>query len=431
MKIRSKNIITVLPIAAQDGLDKYAGIMRYINEHDLDWNLIIDRLDQSRETAPSNVDIESADGTIIDGSAPEAMRKAYIRTSYRPLAAVDWQTLENLSGRRNTVCINADDKAIADAAFKAITSNGRCASIAFMPALRALGWSKLRGRRLQELTRKSDIAFFGLSADRPLEAQLRALPKPAAVFAANDRAAEKVLKAAVREDIAVPQDLSVLGVDNSRFICLHSHPPLSSIQPDFEAAGYKAAAAIAAMLEKRKYERKQTYGVKNVIRRQSLEPFGTAGRLVQRARAIIGDSYTRKERIDEIAARVKVSRRLLDRRFRQITGKSILETITELRIEEACRLLRTTDIPISHICNTCALGSGTYPQRLFRRHMGMTMREYRTQNRQPAAKARQSALPTDCTAAFRYTGSGSGFSIEGFASAKRRSPSAVGLPPPS
>ena len=48
MKIRSKNIITVLPIAAQDGLDKYAGIMRYINEHDLDWNLIIDRLDQSR-----------------------------------------------------------------------------------------------------------------------------------------------------------------------------------------------------------------------------------------------------------------------------------------------------------------------------------------------------------------------------------------------
>lgn len=381
MKTSSRNIIVVLPISAQDGLDKYAGIMRYINEHDLDWNLIIDRLDQARDIAPSNPDIESADGTIIDGAATEAVRETYVRTAHRPLVAIDWQSKEKLAGRKNTVCINADDKAIAEAAFRTITANGRYASIAFMPALRDLGWSVLRCRRFEELTRRSGIQFFKFSNTKPLEAQLRAVPKPAAVFAANDRAGERVLKAAAREDIAIPQDLSVLGVDNSRFICLHSHPPLSSIQPDFEAAGYKAAAAIAAMLEKRRSGLRQSYGVKNVIRRQSLESFGSAGRLIQRAKAIIYDSYTRKEKIDAIAARIKVSRRLLDRRFRQVTGKSILETITELRIEEACRLLRTTDIPISHICNACALGSGTYPQRLFRRRLGMTMREYRKRER--------------------------------------------------
>ena len=82
MKTSSRNIIVVLPISAQDGLDKYAGIMRYINEHDLDWNLIIDRLDQARDIAPSNPDIESADGTIIDGAAAEAVRETYVRTAH-------------------------------------------------------------------------------------------------------------------------------------------------------------------------------------------------------------------------------------------------------------------------------------------------------------------------------------------------------------
>ena len=52
---------------------------------------------------------------------------------------------------------------------------------------------------------------------------------------------------ALSRNIVVPQDLSVIGVDNSRFICLHTNSPLSSIQPDSESAGYKAAAAIDAI----------------------------------------------------------------------------------------------------------------------------------------------------------------------------------------
>jgi AraC-like DNA-binding protein len=51
--------------------------------------------------------------------------------------------------------------------------------------------------------------------------------------------------------------------------------------------------------------------------------------------------------------------------------------------------MQTTDIPISHICNACALGQGTYPQRLFRKRTGMSMREYRKLKRSEAKLMRK------------------------------------------
>ena len=68
---------------------------------------------------------------------------------------------------------------------------------------------------------------------------------------------------------------------------------------------------------------------------------------------------------------------LLERRFRQIVGRSVLDVIQDKRLESVCTLLRTTELPISEICASCSFGSGTYPLRLFKARMGMTMRAYR------------------------------------------------------
>lgn len=375
MKNRPKNIIAILPIAGQDGLDKYSGLVRYVTERDLDWNIIVDRLANFAD-ALSIEEIRGADAVIVDGAAPAETRKSILQTAI-PLAAIDWQIPSRPPRRRRTLYINADDREISIAAQRAINDNGNYAAVAFMPALQDFAWSKRRNRHFCELMRGRGIEVSTLSHGKTLGEQLRRLAKPAAIFAANDRAAQNVLKAARQEGIVVPQDLSVIGVDNSRFICLHTNPPLSSIQPDFEAAGYKAAAAIDAILSGRSAPVRQSFGVKTVVRRTSMEPFGSAGRLVHRAKIIIRDCCTRKENIDSIARRLGVSRRLLDRRFRQIEGKSVLETILEHKIENACNLLRTTDLSISYICSACALGQGTYPQRLFRKRTGMTMREYR------------------------------------------------------
>jgi LacI family transcriptional regulator len=138
-----------------------------------------------------------------------------------------------------------------------------------------------------------------------------------------------------------------------------------------------AAAALHKMILGKRVAKRQKYGVQGIIMRRSLEPSGTAGRLVQRAREIIRDTCLSCDNINLIAQRLGVSRRLLDRRFRQIEGKSVLEAIQEHRIEEACRLLRNTEMSIAEVCATCSFGSGTYPMRLFKKHTGQSMLAYR------------------------------------------------------
>ena len=114
-------------------------------------------------------------------------------------------------------------------------------------------------------------------------------------------------------------------------------------------------------------------------------PARSAGRLVARAMELIKDPKTHITDIESLARQLGVSRRLLDLRFREICSQTVLEAITDIRMERACSLLRSTDLPISEICAASGLGSGTYPMRAFRKRFGVTMGDYRIHNRAVAA----------------------------------------------
>ena len=89
-----------------------------------------------------------------------------------------------------------------------------------------------------------------------LAAFLRALPRPAALFAANDIMGRFAVETALAAGLRVPEDLAVLGVDDDRDECLAASPPLSSIAIGFERAGRLAAA----LLERRMDGARRTAG---------------------------------------------------------------------------------------------------------------------------------------------------------------------------
>jgi AraC-like DNA-binding protein/mannose-6-phosphate isomerase-like protein (cupin superfamily) len=84
--------------------------------------------------------------------------------------------------------------------------------------------------------------------------------------------------------------------------------------------------------------------------------------------------------LQSVAQAVHLSRTQFIILFRQQTGQSFVEYVTELRLEWACQLLRETGWTIHHVCEFIGFKAPAYFHRLFRRKMGMTPQQYREKN---------------------------------------------------
>ena len=83
---------------------------------------------------------------------------------------------------------------------------------------------------------------------RRLAAWVSRLPRPIGVLACYDIKAQQLLDVCRELDIAVPEEIAVLGVDNDRLLCSLASPPLSSVIPNTHRTGYEAAALLDRMM---------------------------------------------------------------------------------------------------------------------------------------------------------------------------------------
>lgn len=107
-----------------------------------------------------------------------------------------------------------------------------------------------------EVRMTKDIeAFFNadlspIAGLRHLQDMLASLPRPLAVFAANDLLALNVLKLAIEAGIRVPNEMAILGVDDDKLVSALAEVPLSSIDPNAFGVGYAAARILDAVVKK-------------------------------------------------------------------------------------------------------------------------------------------------------------------------------------
>ncbi|MCC6454544.1 MAG: LacI family DNA-binding transcriptional regulator [Caldilineaceae bacterium] len=92
-----------------------------------------------------------------------------------------------------------------------------------------------------------DVALIGAR-------RLLTLPeRPSAIMAANDQSAFAVLEVADELQIAVPQDLSLIGFDNTPESA-YTSPPLTTVDQSIVAMGSRAAELLIQMVEGRAVE---------------------------------------------------------------------------------------------------------------------------------------------------------------------------------
>jgi LacI family transcriptional regulator len=211
---------------------------------------------------------------------------------------------------------------------------------------------------------------------------LQSLPKPVGLMACNDLRAHQVLMACDENDLAVPEEVAVIGVDNDEAICGLSRPPLSSIDQNAEEVGYQAAALLDRLMQGgAPPQEKLIVEPSSVVARQSTDVVAVADADVAAALHHIREHACDGLSVNELLASVAMSRRTLERRFASLLGRSPKDEIARVQVGHVKRLLTMTDYPLAKIAQLTGFGYVESMCVLFKNMVGQTPGQYRRQNR--------------------------------------------------
>jgi LacI family transcriptional regulator len=215
-----------------------------------------------------------------------------------------------------------------------------------------------------------------------LDDWLRQCAKPISLFCSNDLVAMKVEIACRQLDLAVPADVTVLGVDDEKLLCELASPSISSIPPNCELIGYQAAAMIDSLLQGNGGQiRIQRIAPGPVSERESTSLVLESDPVVAKALTMIRSKASSGICAADVVAQSSVCRRTLEERFRNARGRSLWEEIVQQRLSLACRALRETDDPVQQIARQSGFGSVQRFFTLFKRQFGMTPLAWRIRER--------------------------------------------------
>lgn len=98
---------------------------------------------------------------------------------------------------------------------------------------------------------------------------------------------------------------------------------------------------------------------------------------VAQAVAYLKENYHTHITLEELAMHIFLSKDYLNRIFREAIGLPVNAFLQKLRVEEACRLLATTDLAVVEVASACGFSDVKSFYAAFKKIMNMTPGEYR------------------------------------------------------
>ena len=209
-------------------------------------------------------------------------------------------------------------------------------------------------------------------------AWLAELPRPLAVFCWNDYAGASFIDIARGLGHVVPEEISVLAMDNEELVCDCTSIPLSSLRTELEQVGYQGAALLDRMLNGQAPPKKdQLIPPREIVCRASSAVQAPSSPLVKKALAYMQKHLGEPVNIADVLRHCRVSRRGLEKAFRQDLDSSPYEAMLKLRLAQARVLLRDADDKIAAVASAVGFPDPRHFSTLFRRHHGCSPRDYR------------------------------------------------------
>lgn len=115
----------------------------------------------------------------------------------------------------------------------------------------------------------------------------------------------------------------------------------------------------------------------HVVERRSTDVLAVSDDLVASAINYINQHANRVVSVEDVAAAVGLSRRMLHNRFKQAIGRSIHDEIKRVRIQQAIRMLVETNMTVTEIALAMGYSGPEKLSRYFQRETGATPLAYR------------------------------------------------------
>ncbi|NQX00307.1 substrate-binding domain-containing protein [bacterium] len=218
--------------------------------------------------------------------------------------------------------------------------------------------------------------------DEDMVGWLAAQATPLGIFTAHDPTGRHVLEAAAQAGLEVPFAVGVISANDDETVCEMARPALSSIRLPWRRLAAEVVQTLEAVWAGNPPAGPVLIPPLEIVARGSSSYEAVGDPLVRRALQGLVEQISTLVSVEEWAARVGVSRRVLERRFQAALGRSPHAMMQHERVERAKSLLTGTDLSVAAIAERCGYQSNERLTVNFRELVGVPPSGYRRNSRE-------------------------------------------------
>ncbi len=207
---------------------------------------------------------------------------------------------------------------------------------------------------------------------------IESLPKPVGIFCWANTTGLHVLEACRHRNLAVPDEIAVLGGDDDPLLCESASPPMSAIVTASEQQGYHAAQFLERLLNGEAVPNHTAVDPIEITTRRSTDALIIDDDELRKAVIFLRQNAYRPLTVDQIADAVPMTRRSLERKFKKHYERSPHEEVLRLRLARVQTLLAKTDMPILDLAREAGFGNAQHMTTVFRKAFNITPLRYRS-----------------------------------------------------
>ncbi|WP_394240788.1 AraC family transcriptional regulator [Vibrio astriarenae] len=200
--------------------------------------------------------------------------------------------------------------------------------------------------------------------------------KKVGVLCSTDRSARTLIQRLADENIMVPQQVSIIGID-----CDPIENEISPISiTSIDISPFEIGKLAANVISSYRPANNQFYVPWRLEENDSCTSTEESDCLVSRALFFIYNNYQNSIKVTDVARYCRVSRKTLDNRFFAAKNITVHQYIADQRLDKCKRLLKETEQSVEDIALQCGYPHQSYLYQVFRKNVDCTPLEYRKEH---------------------------------------------------